>query len=169
MATKTLKKAAKKALKKKLTKAEMRVAVAKDALKQLELEKYKACRGTYVDWNLEDKIRESDEDEQVQKIIKEHESTCQICARGALLMSSIRKFNDVTVKDFNKNWEKKSKQIFSTQTLELAEIAFERWNKLDHNAKQDRAYNFGIKYSYDNERLKAILKNIIANKGEFKP
>jgi len=169
MATKPKKTAAKKALKKKLTKSQMRVAVAKDALKQIELEKYKACSGVYVDYELEDRIHESEPNSQVQDIIKKYTKPCEVCARGALLLSSIRKFNDVTVSKYKKKWESKSKQIFSKQTLSLAEIAFEEWTKLNLTSIEISANLFGRKYDNDEDRLKAILENIVANKGEFKP
>ena len=163
MATKTLKKT------KELTKAQMCVIVAKDALKQLEAEKYTACTGIYVDWELEDKINYSKPDAQVQNIIKKHEKPCDVCARGALLLSSIRKFNDVTVSKYQKRWESKSKEIFSEKTLKLAEIAFEQWHKLTASPKELEAEIFGSKYNSETGRLKAILENIVTNNGEFKP
>jgi len=148
----------------------MRVAVAKDALKQIELEKFIPTCGNYIDDNFENFLGSRDKDEQVQKALKQFQrkNSCSMCARGAILLSTIRKFNDVKNKQFEKNWESKSRSLFGNEQLRKMERVFEDWISGFSDFETDkREYEFVKTYPDSTDRLKAILKNVIKNKGTF--
>ena len=170
MATKTLKKA------KKLTKAQMRVIVAKDALLQLQLEKYQPKCGVYIDDDLKREIQylpsqgKANREDSVQPYLN-NLNNCQVCAKGAIFLSSVRAFNDVTVGNFYEGAMNKAYSIFGENNLDRIECAFEQWKlkNSSNNNKNTKLNKFIDKYPHTNKRLEAILKNIIKNKGIFKP
>lgn len=95
--------AAKNALYDSMTPAERRVAVAKDVLKQLKAEKYKATKGTYVlSKNLIDTSKLDGitgwQDQQVCSLVPDDGPTCKVCARGAFLISSMMVFDRLKVR-----------------------------------------------------------------------
>lgn len=161
----------------KVSKAEQRVIIAKDALNQLRAEKFIAQNGVYVGGELShelDMACKSDED-QARPLLLKTKVRCRVCAKGALFLSTIRKYNKATVADVLCDDFHVAEKIFGDKMFNQIEAAFEQW---DHTKSPDfegagepagAAYTFGIKYSDDTERLVAILKNIIKNKGTFKP
>jgi len=147
--------------KKKPSKIEMRIAVAKDAIKQIKAKIYIAMEGTYTG-NLESRLKFAsiDIDTQVQPHLLNMNS-CRVCARGAAAISCIRKFNNCTVGDFiEKNWESESIKIFGTKNLCNMERAFEGWAKEGELFKES--------YQDEDKRMIAIFKNVIKNNGTFK-
>lgn len=157
----------KKQLTKRLTKAEKRVAVAKDALKQLHTEKYLAETGTYIGCNIDDTLGSDWRPDQAQKELKTMKP-CSVCARGALLLSAVRKFNEATVSDVLQTKEWPSADLFGWEQLSLIEAAFELWEE-NGGKPMPKAFAFGNKFTNDHDRLVAILKNVIKNNGTFKP
>jgi hypothetical protein len=201
MAKKTYRKAVMKNKKKEiLTPIQAkRVAIAKDALNQIKLEKYKVLSGNgYV---VNDKLD--------KEVIKLHESLvaegkdvakvelrthldkllgkvkkCEVCAKGALFLSAIRKFNNFSLKDsvnFSFGTEfceiddaasDETRKIFGKANADLIERYFEKSDPYK-DLKDKDGDHVGFKWSHgyedDQERLIAILKNIIANKGTFAP
>lgn len=150
----------------KLTKAQMRVAVAKDALKQLATERYIARNMIFASTGFETSGLQPNE--QIQPLLRTHEEPCKVCARGALWLSSIRKFNHCTVNEFDNASEESSERLFGVVNLRRMEAAFELWeNTAQLDTRKERA--FGLKYDNAHDRLVAILKNVIKNKGQFKP
>src|SRR6185436_16421694 len=119
---------------KKLTKSQMRVTIAKDALAQLRLEKYVATKGTYIDQNLLNtlnfKYKETYEDKQAQPEL-ENLKECRVCAKGAIYLSTVRKFNDATICNFSTQAEIKATSIFGENNLTKIESAFEEWTSQD--------------------------------------
>ena len=65
--------------------------------------------------------------------------------------------------------------LFSYSQLRLIEIAFERglgaFKDYDYNLEPStkRAAQFGRKFKTEKSRLRAIMKNIVENKGTFIP
>lgn len=177
----------------KMTKAEARVAIAKDALAQLRSRKYDAVGGIYVEFdkNLDlpdwgDSSTESNRkaNQQVCNLIPKM-GTCTVCARGALFLSTIRKFNHFTLGDWDRSGgysdgcnrdtiETVEDRYFTDKQLSLIESTFEgEMFRKNDTELSDREYNncinFYSKYSSDHDRLVAILKNIIKNEGAFVP
>lgn len=168
----------------KLSKAEQRVEIAKDVIKQCSKGKYEIETGGYIDLYPEG-LRSFDELEHLQAntCVSKGRITCTVCAKGALFMSHVMKTNHCLVKEADKTDDtgikKRLKNIFSPLQLDLIETAFERSVVVDDTDKihqgcdytelGKKATNFGWQYSEPNERLIAIMKNIIKNKGTFKP
>jgi hypothetical protein len=165
---------------------EKRVAVAKDALKQIRYGRYKANTGNYVipNWypyNVED-------NEESQEYLENKGFWgCKVCAIGAVFLSKVRLGNnhtgDLEVMNSPNMIISNLKGIFSAKQLRLMEVAFEDLtggafkessvydsNNPKHTAKIEKALEFFKDYlDRPEERLIAILENIIANNGTFKP
>jgi len=185
MAKKT-KKVAKKAKKEqKLTAIQAnRVAIAKDALAQLKIKAYDAVSSNgYVclyDENSLSAAAESCElftgktadKTEFNKFMDNFISPskpCTICAKGAIFLSAVKKFNNFSLQravdeDLNDIASSEVQKIFGMQNADKIEEYFECQD--EYNDEGDK---WSDKYDDDNERLEAILKNIIANKGDFIP
>lgn len=184
----------KKPTKTRLSKAEMRVIVAKDALAQMKAEKYIATNGTYVGSELISRIGiEGGErhpydgggscyinlEEPLQPLLLKDKGECRVCAKGALFLSAVRKFNSAKVGDVADDDDFKiAVKIFGLKQYDLIEAAFEGWDSTKErwdgteytgNTSVPAATAFGDQYDGNTERLVAILKNIIKNDGTFKP
>lgn len=164
---------------KSLSKAEQRVEIAKDILKQLRAKKYIASRGSYI-VGLTDVDEELDIRSNFDKV-----QNCQCCALGACLLSVTKyknklKFNDVQLimAGDNDSWSL-LKEIFTVKQIAILEYMFEGGSGtkvaeysfqyyLDENTRF-KCSSFRYKYDSDDARLKAICKNIINNKGDIKP
>lgn len=173
----------------KLSKAEKRVAIAKDVLQQIRVGKYIADAGRYIYGvdapDIEDVYYESDIKKNFSKI-----KECKVCAMGACLMSATKfanklKFQDIGsgISDLN-NPQVKSlfKSIFSPVQLLLIERSFEGrtggstvgcdvfgLDEFDFNQQIEKCSDFYHEYPTDEDRLVGIMNNIIENKGTFKP
>ena len=151
-------------MKKKLTQAQRRVAVAKDALKQVESEKLIAKAGTYCQFISEVPEIASESSAKFQKFLKGKGSECQACARGALFISTVRKENafipDANFLDIYKSvgrsdFDPRLERLFSKAQLDDIETAFESPDTPEYYEADDH------------DRLVLILKNIIKNRGTF--
>lgn len=140
-----------------LSPAEKRVAIAKDVLQQVKLNKYVPQTNVWV-YLLEGvPITSKTINMSLQKLLKKHE--CEVCAIGGLIASSIRLGNELSVMDcldqevsiydksiinnkinnsfnfnfseihyVNKNVAKHLKKYFSPSQIKLMEVAFEGTN-----------------------------------------
>lgn len=178
-----------------MTNSEKRVAVAKDVLKQLAARKIKASPGVYLHAELKKGApgRESDGGDGYSELtgsLQDHLTTkvkrCEVCALGAAFVSYVRLFNKVNIGDETDTYggaiegyysdlggeinayrpELQLKRIFSMDQLDLMEAAFE-------GERGPQAYSesfaFYKKYRTPTKRLEGIMRNIIKNKGTFKP
>ena len=171
---------------KKLTKAELRVQVAKDVLKHLKTLRVLAGN-TYV-WT--DGVDDVDYEKPSQKIARSlQKNGCEVCALGACFLSLVALKNEF---DFDgktiftrSEITNRLRSVFSDAQMDLIEEAFE-WDVEDtpYGARENRLSAFARKYHNNNtyfdsargfvvvcgdRRLRAIMKNIIENKGTFKP
>lgn len=174
--------------KSKPTKAERRVAIAKDVLAQLRLERYVATEGVYVDYKVAE-LASTAPDKPLEKLLPQVKS-CEVCALGACFLSAVRKYNDVKAGDIDvpETWrshtgeeytdhnfddgvmrDKLARHFTKTQT-NLIESAFEcmPMGSLTRESAQS-AISFGYLYEDSHSRLVAIMKNIVKNGGTFKP
>ena len=169
-----------------------RVAVAKDAIAQLKIEAYDAQSSNgfvYLDGASEDELSSLVEVSQLVEGKPAHEvelkkyitklvsnkRPCTVCAKGALFLSSIRKYNNCSISDavnLDKNASEKMRQFYGKANADLIEAYFERNdpNSIDVHIDNPR---YGMSWSdgYDNdtERLVLILENVAKNRGIFKP
>lgn len=156
-----------------MSRAEMRVAIAKDVIAQIKSQKLRVKCGRYITF-VNEKIMEIGD----QAILLNPETpACQVCGIGAAIYSAIRLFNTVQTKTIGGN-EFLARDLitkwFTPEQACLIECAFEIDTHLMRNAsttdEQRRAARaFGSKYDDDpEERAIAILQNI-ADNGEFRP
>lgn len=169
----------------KLTAAQKRVEVAKDVLEQLKTNQYTPNTGFYI--NIVSNCEESDD-------IQSHFSEvrrCEVCQIGAIILSVTRfrnklTFGDVGTNMYYMNHDKINeilKGIFTADQLLLIEHAFEGYdpfadrysiegmdNDIDLTPQEiERITDFRSHYRKSNTLMRAIMENIIANKGTFKP
>lgn len=170
---------------------EMRVAIAKDVLKQLAANKIVASQGVWLkDSKLSDLpayanerynkegIKKLDVCEYVNAINK-----CRVCALGSIFLSSVKLYNNVymsSTKDpeieaanfFEDLSSSPLKRYFSANQLRYIEATFEGLDGVHHPntfKEENYARAFHDLFPSTAERLKAIMQNIIENNGTFKP
>ncbi len=166
------------------TKAQRRVLLAQDVIDQIKAAKFVAETGRWVSlsgsWTLGD-------DTSVQRAILQNDiPECQVCALGSLITSCVLFKNKITIGDYvdeKMDWcngqhearvteEVGLRTVFSVAQLRLIEQAFEQGGGFYSGRLTDQdevAIKFGKRYSSDNERLTAIMQNIVAHKGWFIP
>lgn len=158
----------------RLSKADKRRTIARDALTQLKIGITQAQQGEFIDLENqelpEDKI-------QLNKILSDIRG-CQVCGLGSLALAHIDRFNKCEVSASNYtdggtlqcriNLQNRLNGIFSYEQLNSIETAFEKDVMISVSDELDYgSLAFGCKYENNTDRLVAILKNIIKN-GEFK-
>lgn len=124
---------------------------------------------------------------ELQEIIGKKTTTCKVCALGSCFLSlvnlednyklSIKKIDnlsenpDITQSEMHEKLGK----YFDKRDLSLIEATFEYKNLPFYVRKQltdlevNNAAKFGAKYKTESGLLVGIMKNIIKNKGNFKP
>lgn len=150
-----------------LPKAEQRVAIAKDVLTALDARKIVATNQGYLNGD------------------PTGDKSCRVCALGGVFVTGMRKglFQPVEIEHFDdgewsaideEGMREQLRPHFSSKQLSLIESAFEvAWftdGDIELSQKElERAVAFGTRYACPNDRMRAIMKNIIQNKGAFKP
>lgn len=169
-----------------------RIRVAKDVIAQVRLEKYKANRGAYIS-----QLRTNNNVENQDDVKKNFDKikSCEVCALGACLLSTVKFKNTLQFQvlrqadedgdfGYNKQIQNLLSSLFSPVQLLLIEMAFEKSTSIGFFAEKvdntgslydidwrikDDAVTFGYKYNSHHDRLIAIMENIIDNNGTFKP
>jgi hypothetical protein len=175
------------------TKVERRIEILKDVLAQLRLEKYKATIGSYIRLPKE-LYAEKLEKASAQDTLLACTKACQVCAKGSIFLSTVRKENKLTLDELHwDNYDDTNRgtqrviKLFGQANLDLIEAAFEKWLYKDDEGEyhMDDPYGdydcyygasdpdpkleaFVKKYPDKTKRLEAIITNCIANKGIFK-
>lgn len=176
----------------KMTKMEKRIAIAKDVISQVRAKKLKASPGTYCYLNLNRKQKLDKKGRvELQTLMNDGAiASCDVCAIGGIFASKVSIGNNFKVK-VSKNWinekleiedesiedddmVKSLKGIYTERELRLIEYAFEGKDIYDIFDKKpdnfhDALKNFYKEYKKSENRLIAIMENIIRNEGEFKP
>lgn len=185
----------------RMTKAEKRVEIAKDVLKQIKANKYRPTSGVWVidtDGNEVDdfvyRIRDEDSEAVIdlkKDVVCKLNGRCSVCALGSLFISAIDKFNHTKLgpscsMDFTEHEDSRHNPLlkwFSAKQLLLIESTFENryggWSEntiyvLSNNkviywddVVLPAIHTYCKKYPDETSRLKAIMNNIIRNKGTF--
>jgi hypothetical protein len=182
-----------------LTPAKKRVAIAKDVITQLDAKRISANTGSYITSEIlqnlicNEEEEQSDEEEIIYslKSLKELLPTaqCTVCAKGALFVADVCIRNEVSFtndESLNKinedDFVSEKLNYFSRKQLDLIEVAYEGYsNNADNTLIVDGSYideyhkarefweNFRYTWQASNDRMIAIMKNIIKNRGTFKP
>lgn len=183
------------------TKKERRLAILKDAVAQIKAKTYDATPGAVVEGGIQDLIEEikdlsadtkeilgigNDAKSIVLKFIKNQKGLgeCEVCARGALLLSTVAKENKFEIDELaavcadggsyyeNSDADMRLTALFPPTQLMMMETAFEGCHNLHHLGEElhDKCVAYHDDAPYDpNKRLIAIFMNAIKNGGEFKP
>ena len=149
-----------------LSKREMRIAIAKDVLKQLRAEVYIArgvyfmARGTPLYGNQEGLA--SMNGAQVQKSVKAL-TQCDVCAIGAAIISGIRLYDGVAGKRFDPNdgsvsWA--GQRFFTERQLDLMEDFFEVTGSFLSGELEKKMDDMPHK-----KRMKIVFSSIAKNDG----
>ena len=169
-----------------MSRAERKVVLCEDVLARIEAERLIVARGSYMGniYNLPEIVGKAEFEGTVTPddclLMEKH---CGVCARGALLLSRIRLFNSVDWEDLKINDSLGINQdqtsdilseAFDTEELLAIEAAFEaeEGEENDGFIGEDEEYSwdcieFGLEHEYPDDRLIAIMQNIIHNNGEF--
>lgn len=157
-----------------LTLEQKRVAVAKDALKQLITGKYVARNKVYIQQPLNKNDRKSGNS--LANALKEQKRPCKVCAIGSMMASAIRfgvntklaKRDADTIKLGYNEFKNELTQIFSNKSLRLMELHFEN-ESVTLSSREKNFYSNWLGGHKPDVRLFGILKNVIKNNGEFLP
>lgn len=181
-----------------LSKAEQRVAIAKDVLAALKAQRLYACTGTWAKIGGESPVdlEKLQVGTELQGVFNQANVSCDACALGACFVSAVKLGNDCKLtEDAKDNGEfhfylpsdgggdrtgmsTTLSRYFDEKQLALIECAFESGTGAlglpylmfpDDNDIVDRAMEFGYSFDNDRERMEAIMQNIVSNNGEFKP
>lgn len=166
-------------------KAQLRVRVALDALAQIDAGLRRVERGTYV---------KGPSGKTLQDVAK---GECEVCALGTLLLAHLsraeqkvywrdldgQKWNDSGVMALrSRAVYSRLAEAFDERQLLLIEAAFECWtyertrvewashpSRVLGIADCEATWRFGMEFGGDEDRLRAILHNIVRNGGTFDP
>ena len=175
------------------TKTELRIKIANDVIASIRAERYNARNGDYTPAKISDAFcvaaygADGDPKDVCNVISKSHK--CGVCAVGALMLSTMRKDSkrlaDLVgqqdsgpIDDINDGIAYLS-DIFNNNNLHMMEFAFEfggGYVQLDDlnltrlsTADRIGLALFGVCYKDSNDRLVAIMKNVVRNNGTFRP
>lgn len=163
-----------------LSRNEKRVEIARDVIAQLASKRFEALRGTYVESLI--KVKNAEQD--LSEAILGSKESCTVCGIGGFFISAVCKADNLPAKkaisDFNEgstnyvdiDGDKAYsylRKFFSKTQLELIECAFEQSSGFSKSPNAFLAANFGKDVEDDDDRLRLIAENVVANKGRFVP
>jgi hypothetical protein len=175
----------------KMDAAQQRVTIAKDVIKALAAKQLIAEAGTYLAapkstsdawhapkstsdaWHNEGCVLDDqDQEAQLQQLLPKL-PPCHVCAKGAILVCTVARRNELQVDATRRGWDgdtlaDKLGGIFSPDTLTMMECEFEGFSLTLPTAGPSYTPRMNLRGS-DAKRMKAIMRNIIKNKGEFVP
>lgn len=149
----------------KLGKRAKRIAIAKDALQQLELKRYKPTHDSYVN-PLYEAAFSSDN---AQAYLTGTTGKCGVCAKGALICSTVRIINKRTMCQLSAQ-DPEIIKIFGKRMWFEVEHMFEGWKPCYHDAMLAGINTNDPKCMYKRKRtsLESIMQNIIDNRGRLR-
>jgi len=159
--------------------------VAHDVLQQIRINKLRALRGAYIIATLSRTIEVGTP---VCSLLDTSNSySCEVCALGGLFMGLAMNDKSIKVKYRLYSYESFAEPtdfkhrltgIFAPNQLNMIESAFEVQNMIQGRAVDlldagspdiVAAIKFGKRYRSDSNRLRAIMNNIVENRGIFRP
>lgn len=152
-----------------------RVQIARDVIAQLAAKRIIAAGGSYIRWaGFRNQQAIGDMDAKVQP----PPPNCKVCAIGAVFVCALDRHNELRLRDTNGSTPDDDNMLrylarwFDEYQLRLMECAFEGSDVSDALPDDDAyaAVEFGEQHEHDADALmRAIMNNVIANKGTFKP
>lgn len=159
----------------RLTKAQQRVAIAKDAIEQLKARRFVASPGSYI----RDKIRDGANRSISQETVGGRTfRPCRVCMIGQAIVSGIRLFNKLEVESCEvsgSGLHHELKRWFTSSQAAMLEVAFEKRNVGYRMHTWTDEYSAAVNFGHHNKCRTpyslsiAIWKNVIKNNGTFKP
>lgn len=150
------------------TAVDMRVAIAKDVIAQVNARRYTATPGTFLRVEFVEPFPEGAAD--LRDVVGLPMVVCDVCAKGAMLLSKARLFDAVPLDDMvveetilGGGDEEILYEAFGEENADLIESAFELYSG-DHLACE-----FGHRHKNPADRLIAIMANIVEHDGIFTP
>lgn len=175
----------------KASPAEQRMMIAEDVLARIAADNICPIKGFMFKLaeysgatDLEiDRARDAILQKQIKEYVNRDGSKCRVCAKGALFISLIGEINNMTFEEshlLERNANnaqsmnhRKLSEYFDLEQLDLIEIAYEGKSFINECADYYLIYKakdfYAKRFASDEERLEAIMLNIIENQGEFKP
>ncbi len=154
--------------------------LAKDVIAQLRYQKIQSCaylRATPAFENLRND-KPTDSAQKHMKVIRE----CSVCAKGALVVAFVKKFNNVTLDNLEETAGDQYELanlldgFFTIDELNLIEAVFEGDSSFadsvidgDDELESLDYHAFADKIDKPKQRLRLIMENIVKNGGVFKP
>jgi len=148
-----------------------RVAVAKDVIAGLKSKRLKSqhcylfTKGTVTLNGGED----------LQTILATKVRQCEVCGIGAIFVAAVEKFDRVTcergsILQFGSDEviAAKLKGLFSPKQLQLIEAVYEGYTHKHPYHLSNKIYAFSYRFPDSENRMVAIMRNIIRNNGVFK-
>lgn len=165
-----------------LSPRERKLVIVKDVLEQIRLNKLFVDKRSYVRGNFNRPKSGAITQHDVEAI----RARCQVCAKGALFLSRVDKFNSVDWKDVgtrlsvlhsldidNESCVHSLDGAFTERELDLIETAFEcddvndLWDEDIDDLTIEEHIDWGYQFDDPTVRLEQICKNILDNDGEF--
>lgn len=155
-----------------MTRAERRVAIATDVIKAINAKRFgKIAAGVGYVRKLKDPYFDGVPHTIDQEVASDLMPRCTVCARGAMMLCRISKYNGIEiVTDYSvddRDTSKALKDAFSVDQLSEIEQAFE--STPSEYSGVTHAECFGASFEDDEDRLIAIMQNIIDHNGTFRP
>jgi len=172
----------------KATKAQRRVMVAKDVLEHIKKGNIRPVNGNYFTLCVDEARPHTSMESLQDLILNESEGPCEACAIGALFYAKVSEHNACTLGDIDASsqWIQKRispfnsggiinnmSQAFTMRQLRVIEMAFEglpehenKWNPSEK--EKESALKMHRRYRSSKGLMRAIMENIIKNKGDFK-
>lgn len=158
------------------------IELARDIIAQIRAKKLNVVTHTYMT-GLEDVLHhEQLWDAEVKPKVDKVQAQCKVCALGSLILAKVRAYNHMTGRQLNnlkdgnpRNVYHYLSDIFDQKTLGLIEYTFEGadygWMGIEDlpSAVIQACYNFHCQYEDPEDRLLAIMSNVVANNGVFDP
>lgn len=148
----------------KASPAQQRCILARDIIDALMLKKFGLEPGTWIAWDKVPSVH--------QPLFPQVQSVqCDVCALGGAFMCALRYKPEAHIDTYGNGCSVHTifdtlEEYFEREQLEMIESAFERGQGYH---KDEDSMEFGKRFEDHDERLNAIMANVIANKGTFIP
>jgi len=147
----------------KMSRPERRVAIAKDVIKNLDILEVESGFGYVVPHSGTDEYIDKKLND--QQIAENCKKTCTVCARGAMMICKISKFNNFSFKDISNLYLTSSNTSDALSDAFSCIDLFNIENAFECNTPSGKWFSI----INDKDRLRAIMQNIIDHNGKFKP
>ena len=149
----------------KMTASQKRVQIARDVIKQVELKRVTPTRGVYVEnFGVAFPINSSE----FSELSKSQLDSCSACALGSMFLSAVDRKNKLSMLNMGSYVPGQHLNLYSDDTRDYLGKFFsqEQLAEIEDSFEDDRRDDLKVS---DKKHMVAIMENIIANGGKFKP